>query len=102
MPIEMAPAMSSATPPRTTTRELPRLARPAVNANGTVRPSDKPITLYGSKQFMSYSDLVMVLQYLHVPHYIRVDQMTFILLKLFAANPASSSLIYPTFRSNWS
>jgi hypothetical protein len=44
-PIEMAPAISSATPPRITTLEFPSPARPAVRANGTVKPSDRPMTL---------------------------------------------------------
>lgn len=41
-PMEMAPAVSSASPPRTTTFVSPRADRPALNANGTVRPSDRP------------------------------------------------------------
>ena len=45
MPIEIAPAMSSATPPRTTSLDFPSDERPAVRANGTVRPSERPITL---------------------------------------------------------
>ena len=44
-PILIAPAMSSATPPRTTSLEDPRPDRPAVNAKGTVRPSESPIML---------------------------------------------------------
>jgi len=44
--MEMAPAMSSAMPPRTTSFELPREERPAVRANGTVSPSERPIMLY--------------------------------------------------------
>lgn len=43
MPIDMAPAMSSATPPRTTMRDSPREERPAVRAKGTVRPSERPM-----------------------------------------------------------
>lgn len=39
----MAPAKSSANPPRMTSREEPRLERPAVSAKGTVRPSLKPM-----------------------------------------------------------
>lgn len=45
MPIDIAPAMSSATPPRTTSLDSPREDRPAVRAKGTVRPSERPITL---------------------------------------------------------
>ena len=44
-PIEIAPAISSATPPSTTIFDSPRLDKPAVRAKGTVRPSDSPITL---------------------------------------------------------
>lgn len=39
----MAPANSSASPPRMTNLEEPRLERPAVSAKGTVRPSLNPI-----------------------------------------------------------
>lgn len=39
----MAPAMSSARPPKMTTRVLPRADRPAVRAKGTVRPSERPM-----------------------------------------------------------
>jgi hypothetical protein len=45
MPIEIAPAMSSAMPPRMTSLDSPRDERPAVRANGTVRPSERPMTL---------------------------------------------------------
>lgn len=45
MPIEIAPAMSSATPPRMTSLDSPRDERPAARANGTVRPSERPMTL---------------------------------------------------------
>ena len=45
IPMEMAPAISSAIPPSTTTLEFPRDAKPAVRAKGTVNPSDRPITL---------------------------------------------------------
>lgn len=45
MPIEMAPAMSSATPPRMTSLDSPREDKPAVSAKGTVRPSERPMTL---------------------------------------------------------
>lgn len=41
-PMEMAPAASSARPPRTTTFVLPRADKPADRAKGTVNPSDKP------------------------------------------------------------
>ncbi len=41
-PMEMAPAMSSARPPRTTRRVSPSEERPAVRAKGTVRPSERP------------------------------------------------------------
>lgn len=44
-PIEIAPAMSSATPPRTTMRELPIDDKPAVRAKGTVKPSERPMIL---------------------------------------------------------
>lgn len=46
MPMEMAPAMSSATPPNTTSFDSPRDESPAVRANGTVSPSESPITLF--------------------------------------------------------
>ena len=52
-PMEMAPAMSSATPPSTTSFDSPRLESPAVNANGTVNPSDNPITLQKEENFFS-------------------------------------------------
>jgi hypothetical protein len=45
MPILIAPAISSATPPSTTSLESPIELRPAVRAKGTVKPSDKPMTL---------------------------------------------------------
>lgn len=41
-PIEMAPAVNSANPPRTTTLVLPNADKPALSAKGTVNPSDKP------------------------------------------------------------
>jgi hypothetical protein len=41
-PIDIAPAINSASPPNTTSLALPKAERPAVSANGTVRPSDKP------------------------------------------------------------
>lgn len=47
--MEIAPAMSSATPPKTTSFDSPRLDRPAVSANGTVRPSERPMTLWGAQ-----------------------------------------------------
>lgn len=45
MPIDIAPAKSSAIPPRTTIFDSPSDDRPAASAKGTVRPSDKPMTL---------------------------------------------------------
>lgn len=42
-PMEIAPAISSANPPNTTTLVSPSADNPAVRANGTVIPSDKPI-----------------------------------------------------------
>ena len=45
MPIEMAPATSSAMPPRMTSLDSPSEERPAVSAKGTVRPSERPMTL---------------------------------------------------------
>ena len=47
MPIEIAPAISSAIPLKMTSFEFPRDERPAVKANGTVSPSERPMTLYG-------------------------------------------------------
>lgn len=41
-PIEMAPAANSANPPRTTTLVFPSADKPALKANGTVNPSDRP------------------------------------------------------------
>lgn len=41
-PIEMAPAVNSASPPRTTTLVSPSADRPALRAKGTVKPSDSP------------------------------------------------------------
>ena len=41
-PIEMAPAASSASPPSTTTFVFPSADRPALRANGTVSPSERP------------------------------------------------------------
>ncbi|KIW31909.1 hypothetical protein, variant [Cladophialophora immunda] len=41
-PIDIAPAISSASPPRITTLVSPRAVRPAVRANGTVSPSESP------------------------------------------------------------
>lgn len=48
-PMDMAPAMSSATPPITTNLEFPIEERPAVSAKGTVSPSDSPIILWHRK-----------------------------------------------------
>lgn len=45
MPMEMAPANNSATPPKTTIFDSPREERPAARAKGTVRPSERPMTL---------------------------------------------------------
>lgn len=42
-PMEMAPAISSARPPKMTTLVFPSAERPAVRANGTVRPSERPM-----------------------------------------------------------
>lgn len=42
-PMERAPAMSSAKPPKTTTLVSPRYASPAVRAKGTVMPSEMPM-----------------------------------------------------------
>ena len=42
-PMEIAPAMSSASPPRTTKRVSPSDDKPAVRANGTVNPSESPM-----------------------------------------------------------
>lgn len=42
-PMERAPAMSSAKPPKTTTLVSPRYASPAVSAKGTVMPSEIPM-----------------------------------------------------------
>ena len=41
-PIEIAPEISSASPPRMTKRVSPSEERPAVRANGTVKPSERP------------------------------------------------------------
>lgn len=41
-PIDIAPAVNSANPPRTTTLEFPSADSPALSANGTVNPSDIP------------------------------------------------------------
>lgn len=41
-PMDIAPAANSANPPSTTTLVSPSAERPALRANGTVRPSDKP------------------------------------------------------------
>ena len=59
-PMDIVPAMSSATPPRTTIFEFPKLESPAVKAKGTVNPSDKPIILCGVAQ--SWSALSFRLQ----------------------------------------
>jgi hypothetical protein len=42
-PIDIAPAISSANPPKMTTLVFPKADNPAVRANGTVKPSDNPI-----------------------------------------------------------
>jgi len=42
-PIDIAPAINSARPPKITTRVFPSAERPAVSANGTVKPSERPI-----------------------------------------------------------
>lgn len=42
-PIDIAPAISSARPPNTTSLVSPKEAKPAVRANGTVMPSDTPM-----------------------------------------------------------
>ena len=47
MPMEIAPAISSAIPPKMTSFESPRDERPAVKADGTVSPSERPMPLYG-------------------------------------------------------
>ena len=41
-PMESAPAVNSARPPRTTTLVFPRAERPALSAKGTVKPSERP------------------------------------------------------------
>jgi len=56
--MEMAPAMSSAIPPRTTSFESPREERPAVRANGTVSPSERPMMLYPDQK-MCYNTVVV-------------------------------------------
>ena len=42
-PMEIAPAINSARPPKMTILLLPRADSPAVRAKGTVRPSERPI-----------------------------------------------------------
>lgn len=42
-PMLMEPAISSASPPKMTTFVSPKADRPAVKANGTVSPSERPI-----------------------------------------------------------
>jgi hypothetical protein len=56
--MEMAPAINSAIPPNTTTFVSSNVDKPAVKANGTVIPSDKPmmaseITRASTKLFFS-------------------------------------------------
>jgi len=41
--MEIAPAVNSARPARTTTFVSPRVDRPALRAKGTVNPSERPI-----------------------------------------------------------
>jgi hypothetical protein len=84
MPIEIAPAMSSATPPTMTSLDSPRDERPAVRANGTVRPSESPITLLetdmsksAGMHFPPYGNTGQ--RYLHVTNNVRVYELTFIL-----------------------
>ena len=40
--MDIAPAASSARPPRTTTLVFPNAERPALSAKGTVSPSERP------------------------------------------------------------
>ena len=51
--IDMAPAINSASPPYTTTLEDPNADRPAVSANGTVKPSDNPIVASEMRRFVN-------------------------------------------------
>ena len=52
-PMDMAPAINSASPPYTTTLEDPNADRPAVSANGTVKPSDNPIVASEMRRFVN-------------------------------------------------
>ena len=52
-PMLMAPAINSASPPYTTTLEDPNADRPAVSANGTVKPSDNPIVASDMRRFVN-------------------------------------------------
>lgn len=66
-PIEIAPAVNSAKPAKITTFVFPSADNPAVNANGTVNPSDNPIiaseTVLGSiLAFFSRSNSFSVLE----------------------------------------
>lgn len=85
MPIEIAPAMSSAIPPATTNLEVPRDERPAARAKGTVKPSDSPMTL----RINSMSRLTQWNRenYLHIANDIRIDERAVILVfQVFAAD----------------
>ena len=68
-----------------TSLESPRDERPAVKANGTVSPSESPITLYGGR-------LARVGQApepgnegdAHISDNIRIDELTFVLPNQFS------------------
>lgn len=87
MPIEMAPAMSSAIPPRTTSFDSPREDRPAVKAKGTVRPSERPITL-ARGQYLEDDKRGIFFIDAHISDYVRVDEGALLLIELPAADAA--------------
>lgn len=72
MPIEIAPAMSSAIPPATTNLEVPNDDNPAAKAKGTVKPSESPITLQMHLNAPSKTKK-NIIQYSHVTDDVRID-----------------------------
>lgn len=97
----MAPAQSSARPPVTTNRELPKPDSPAVRANGTVRPSDKPTMLKESaKRPVSVRKAIDGGSSSHIPDHLGADQIPLIIpFQILAA--LAFPLVHCAFRSEW-
>jgi hypothetical protein len=67
----IAPAHNSAKPPVTTKLDDPSVDSPAVNAKGTVNPSDNPMMLHHTK--CQRRALILL-----IPHDLWTDQMPLI------------------------